>query len=271
VNSLGKEQTVPLIRRLLSRYAINSSRHHLASYNADFARLVPPGALVLDAGAGQSPYRKLFAHARYETADFEQVDKKYAPSTYVCDLTRIPVEDERFDYVVFNQVLEHVPEPAAVLRELNRVLKKSGRILCSTPLFYEEHEIPYDFYRYTQYAHQRLFSDAGFRIDRLEWMEGYFGTVAYQLDTAARYLPIRPGLISPGVIGYLCAPLIVMLKLGFAVVAILFYRLDIRFPMKASGFPKNYVVLATKHAETPTRATADRLNGPATLDSPTVQ
>jgi len=235
-----------LIRHLLSRYAINSSRYHLANYNTDFARLIPPGALVLDAGAGQAPYKTLFAHARYETADFQKVRKKYAPSTYVCDLTKIPVENERFDYIVFNQVLEHVPEPRAVLRELNRVLKTGGTILCSTPLFYEEHEVPYDFFRYTQYAHRRLFGDAGFRIDRLEWMEGYFGTVAYELETAARYLPIHPRLISPGVLGYLCAPLIVALRLGFAMTAILFYRLDIRLPMKSSGFPKNYVVLATK-------------------------
>ncbi len=235
-----------LIRRLLSRYAINSSRYHLANYNRSFARLVPPGALVLDAGAGKAPYATLFAHARYETADFEQVRKEYAPSTYVCDLANIPVEDERFDYILFNQVLEHVPEPRSVLRELNRVLKTGGSIICTTPLFYEEHEAPYDFYRYTQYAHQRLFRDAGFRIDRLEWMEGYFGTVAYQLDTAARYLPIHPGRMSPGALGYVLAPLVAALKLGFAMIAILFYRLDIRSPTKASGFPKNYVVLATK-------------------------
>ena len=57
-------------------------------------------------------------------ADFEKVDKEYAQSTYVCDLASIPVEDERFDAVVFNQVLEHLPEPKRVLAELNRVLKK---------------------------------------------------------------------------------------------------------------------------------------------------
>jgi len=238
-----------VIGRLLQRFAINSSRVHLLDYNREFAAQVPAGALVLDAGAGKSPYRDLFAHARYESADFEQVDKKYAPSTYVCDLTSIPVESERFDCVVFNQVLEHLPEPKAVLLELNRVLKSGGKILCTTPLFYEEHEIPYDFYRYTQFAHRHLFREAGFRIDRLEWMEGYFGTVAYQLDTAARYLPSRPHAIAPGARGYVLAPVVAALKLIFALAAIAFYRLDIKAPIKTTGFPKNYVVIATKVVE----------------------
>jgi ubiquinone/menaquinone biosynthesis C-methylase UbiE len=233
---------------LLKRFAINSSRFHLANYNKEFAKLVPAGALVLDAGAGKAPYRELFAHARYETADFEQVDKKYARSTYVCDLANIPVEDERFDYVVFNQVLEHLPEPKAVLKELNRVLKKRGTIICTTPLFYEEHEIPYDFYRYTQFAHQYLFKESGFQIDRLEWMEGYFGTVAYQLDTAARYLPVHPHAIASGALGYALAPAVAVLKALFALTAIVFYRVDMKSPVKVKGFPKNYVVFATKVA-----------------------
>src|SRR5262245_40944198 len=110
----------PLWRRL----AVNSSRVHLTRYNEMFARMVPAGALVLDAGSASQPYRHLFSHARYETADFEMADKGYAPSTYVCDLARIPVENGRFDFVVFNQVLEHLPEPKKVLTELNRVLKR---------------------------------------------------------------------------------------------------------------------------------------------------
>ncbi len=238
-----------VIRRLLKRFVTNSSRVHLANYNREFAKLVPPGALVLDAGAGEGPYKELFAHARYESADFEQVDKKYARSTYVCDLARIPVENERFDYVVLNQVLEHLPEPKTVLRELNRVLKNGGMIICTTPLFYEEHEAPYDFYRYTQFAHQYLFKETGFQIDRLEWMEGYFGTVAYQLDTAARYLPLYPHQIGPGALGYALTPVVAVLKLIFALTAIVFYHVDIKSPVKVNGFPKNYVVFATKIAE----------------------
>jgi hypothetical protein len=94
-----------MVSGLLRRFAVNSSRVHLAEYNREFAARIPRGALVLDAGAGDAPYRHLLAHTQYESADFEQVDKPYAKSTYVCDLSRIPVDAGRIDHVMLNQVL----------------------------------------------------------------------------------------------------------------------------------------------------------------------
>ena len=69
------------------------------------------------------------------------------------------------------------------------MLKPGGRIFCSVPLFFQEHQAPYDFYRYTQYALRKLFADAGFEIVRIEWLEGYFGTVAYQFSHMYNHLP----------------------------------------------------------------------------------
>ena len=220
-----------MIRKILKN-RVSSSRVHLDRLNREFASKVPPGALVLDAASGSQLYRSLFDHARYECADFEQVDKYYQPSTYVCDLRAIPVEDARFDFVVFNQGLEHMAEPIAVLTELARVMKPGGRMICTAPLFYEEHEQPFDFFRYTQFAYREMLPKAGLTIESLDWMEGYFGTVAYQLESAALYLP-RGLLPSP-------------LRVAFALLARLFYRMDVAEKHTASGYPKNYVVIARK-------------------------
>lgn len=229
-------------------YAFNSSRYRLWQENAVFAAMVPAGAMVLDAGAGTAPYRSLFEHARYESADFEKVDRPYAQSTYVCDLGRIPVENGRFDFIIFNQVMEHLSEPQIVLSELHRVLKPGGRMIYTGPLFYEEHEQPYDFYRYTQFGLRHLFSRAGFAIDRIEWLEGYFGTVGYQLDRMARYLPWRPAHLGNGVIGHALVPWMLAMKVVSAAGAVLFHRLEVRTKFQARGYPKNYVVIARKPA-----------------------
>lgn len=227
---------------------LNSSRVWLRRENETFAKKVPAGSRVLDAGAGSQPYRDLFAHCTYEAADFEKVDKPYAQSTYVCDLGAIPVEDGRFDAVAFNQVMEHLPEPLRALKELHRVLKPGGRMICTAPLFYEEHEQPYDFYRYTQFGFRHLFESAGFKVERLDWMEGYFGTVAYQLNTAAKYLPVRPSELGGGVVGLLAAPLMLVVRPVFKALAYVLYYMDMRHRVTNRGFPKNYVVIAAKPA-----------------------
>lgn len=209
---------------------------------------MPPHSVVLDAGAGDQPYRSLFSHCIYETADFELVDKPYGKSTYVCDLAAIPVEDDRFDAIVFNQVLEHLPAPLLTLRELRRVLKPGGRMICTAPLFYEEHEKPYDFYRYTQFAWRHMMKEVGLEVERLAWLEGYFGTVAYQLTTACKYLPLTPNRIAPSWRGWVAVPIVLVSKACFFLIAELFHALDESHRYSERGFPKNYVVIVRKKA-----------------------
>lgn len=185
---------------------------------------------MLDAGAGNSLYRNHFAHARYETADFLKVDKPYTTDiSYACDLASIPVEDQRFDLVVMTQVLEHLSEPIASLREMHRLLKPGCRIWASCPLFYEEHEQPYDFFRYTQFALRMMFGAAGFRDIRIDWLEGYLATVGYELDVAARALPRSLGLG----------------RLALRTASELCARRDLRHKLTDRGHPKNYTVVAT--------------------------
>lgn len=234
---------------LKKQLEFNSSRHRLWLENRDFAAAVPAGSVVLDAGSGEAPYRDLFKHAQYESADFEKVDKRYAPSTYVCDLKSIPTAGDRFDFVVFNQVMEHLPEPQLVLNELFRVLKPGGRMIYTGPLFYEEHEQPYDFFRYTQFGLKHLFGTSGFEIQRLEWLEGFLGTMAYQLNCMSRYMPCRPGDFNRGFQGILIACLMMPLKFVFGLLSILFHKLEIRFKYTHRGYPKNYIAILRKPIE----------------------
>lgn len=129
-------------------HSLNSSRH----YCVWPTRTTAVGILVLRSSAGTLPYRNPLGHAVYESADFEAVAKAWAPSTYVCNPDTIPVKAERSEHIVLNQALEHLPEPAKALREVNRVLEPGGKIICTWPQSYEEHKQPSDFYRDTNPA-----------------------------------------------------------------------------------------------------------------------
>jgi SAM-dependent methyltransferase len=226
---------------------MNSSRIWLQRELEAFANSLKPDSLILDAGAGDQIYRPVFSTHRYEAADFEKVDKPYAQSTYVCDLTAIPVADARFDAVVFSQVMEHLPEPAAVLAELHRILKPGGKLFYSAPLYYEEHELPYDFYRYTQFGVKHLFQKAGFSISEFRWLEGYMGTVTHQMRMIARRTPLSPFKLGGGAFGWVMAGLMLGLKPLLLLTAMIAKECDSRTRYVESGHPINYLAIATKH------------------------
>ncbi|MGE9807993.1 class I SAM-dependent methyltransferase [Janibacter sp. G1551] len=170
---------------------VNSSRHYARVF-AERAAARGHGSSfrVLDAGAGSAPYADVFAHVAYETADLAATPgKDYSHIDHVCDLVDIPVENDRFDLVWCSQVLEHCREPRRVLAEFARVLRPGGEAWLTAPFFYEEHEKPWDFYRFSRFGWQHLAAETGFEVVEIEPMEGYYGTLAYSLGMAAKHLP----------------------------------------------------------------------------------
>ena len=167
---------------------INSSRVYLERFAAEAAAVGTGKSFrVLDVGAGRAPYRELFARVSYETSDI----KDYDGVDHVCDVTNLSLPDDTFDLVFCSQTLEHVKQPVRALREIHRVLKPGGQAWLSAPLFYEEHSQPADFFRYTRFAWRNMARRTGFQVEEIDWLEGAYGTTAYQLQMAVKVLPRR--------------------------------------------------------------------------------
>jgi SAM-dependent methyltransferase len=98
--------------------------------------------------------------------------------------------------------MEHLPDPLTVLVELCRVLKPGGLILYTGPLSYEEHEVPHDYFRFTQFALRMMFARAGLEILELRWLAGYFATFAHQLKRMRRDLPRHRAPYGRGATGF---------------------------------------------------------------------
>jgi ubiquinone/menaquinone biosynthesis C-methylase UbiE len=84
----------------------------------DFARRVP---LALAVGVDVS--EPVLDDARKE-AEAQGVDVRFG----VADVKRLPFPEATFDIVHAHQLLQHVPDPVAALREMARVCKPGGII-----------------------------------------------------------------------------------------------------------------------------------------------
>ena len=83
-----------------------------------------PKSRLLDLGAGSKPYERLY---RSYFPDSTSVDVPHSPHDISgVDVTAwaddLPFADGSFDCVICTEVLEHCPDPAAVVREVHRVL-----------------------------------------------------------------------------------------------------------------------------------------------------
>lgn len=154
------------------------------------ARSVRDGDRVLDAGAGEGRFRDRFQHCRYVALDAAVGDRTwdYSRLDVLARLESLPFRRGSFDLVVNTQVLEHVRDPQTVLRELARVLKPGGRLFLTAPQGWPEHQVPHDYFRFTRFALRHLLESAGFTVEELAPLGGYFHYLGHRLSYVPRIL-----------------------------------------------------------------------------------
>lgn len=209
----------------------NPSRDNLDTLISGFARSLPDNTRVLDAGSANGPYKSHFDHCRYETSDIG------SNVTYQCDICAMPMPDDFFDAIICTQVLEHIKTPHKAIDEIFRVLKPGGRLLLTTPFFYEEHLIPYDYFRFTQFGLKSLFEASGFVIDKKDWLEGFSCATFYFMETLLKELRKLPD-----------SDPVHELESDIEKLSTAFLEREVKAPIYNVGFPKNYVYYCTKPA-----------------------
>jgi SAM-dependent methyltransferase len=126
-----------------------------------FVRSFPPGARLLNLGAGFKPSPRGFRAMDREA--FGGVD-------LVGDLGAMPLRGASLDGILCESVLEHVPDARAALRELERVVKPGGRVFLTLPFLWQYHAAPHDYWRWTRPGVVRDL--AGFEIVELGLIGG---------------------------------------------------------------------------------------------------
>jgi SAM-dependent methyltransferase len=157
----------------------------------DFASSLQKDASILDAGAGEGNYKHYFAAQRYIGLDLGVGDSQwnYSQLDVVGDLGALPFRDATFDACLNVVTLEHVKDPACVIREIARTLAPGGRFLLIAPFEWEEHQQPHDYFRFTRYSLSYLLDQAGFHDVSIRPVGGFFRMLSRRMLSALQFFP----------------------------------------------------------------------------------
>ena len=150
--------------------------------------LIKPNTTILDVGCNTGMLGKVLCHQDIlDGIDINSIALKKARSyyrhLYKIDLSKHLALNIKFkyDYIIFSDILEHLPRPDLLLLQVKKLLKPHGRIICSLPniaRFEIRLNLLFGHFDYTnsgilnqdhlrffnQHSGKQLFLDTGYRI-----------------------------------------------------------------------------------------------------------
>ena len=114
---------------------------HRDFYADHLAPRLSDGLRAIEFGGSNGFIKNLFDGVAYEVAP-------NAPTVDVQDLSDYPAD--AYDFVVLDEILEHVARPWVAVHEVHRILKPGGCLITSSPFMIAEHKVPMDYWRFTK-------------------------------------------------------------------------------------------------------------------------
>src|SRR5260221_3893070 len=124
---------------------------------------------LIDLGCGRMPYRKELEPGlkKYIGIDHPGISHLYYSTRrpdILADITKkIPVKNGSFDTAIMLEVLEYLETPLKTFDEVNRILKRNGFLILTSPFLYPLHDVPYDRNRFTNTQISDFLMKTGFK------------------------------------------------------------------------------------------------------------
>ena len=148
-------------------------RNWLQNY---FLKYMTPQMEVYDVGCGDKPFAA-FLSGKVKShigVDIENgfYDRKHID--LIGSAYNVPTENNTADAVISSQVIEHLNDPRAAIKETARILKEGGLFFLSFPFIYPIHALPHDYFRYTEFAADTMLKEQGFEILEQQRIGGFW-------------------------------------------------------------------------------------------------
>ena len=119
------------------------------------------GKKILEIGSGkqvkgEEAYSAI--HIFDNAKEFRQTDVNPEFGHEILDITDMDIKNE-YDVILCLNVLEHVYDHDAAVKNMHAALRKGGRLIIAVPFAFPLHDEPHDYWRYTRFALEKLLSD----------------------------------------------------------------------------------------------------------------
>jgi SAM-dependent methyltransferase len=133
-------------------------------------------------------------HSKFEYSNIKP-NKKL--NIFYSDLTKkLKIKSNKYNNILLFNVLEHLPEYRIALSQINRILKKKGKIIGSTPFIYQIHGAPKDYFRFTKEFFEFELKKQKFNNIKVQYLGNGPFTACYSLIYPyLRFLPIFSHLV----------------------------------------------------------------------------
>lgn len=176
---------VQLLQSIRPDITLNSASKKNYLHIAELLKSIDAPRILIIGGSVDGNGIKHLKETLPANAVLVESDVAHGPNTnIILDSHAIPFQDNSFDLIIAQAVLEHVLDPYRCVEEIFRVLKEDGLVYAETPFMQQVHGGKYDFHRFSPLGHRRLFRkftavDAGIVAgpgSSLAWSLRYFIT-----------------------------------------------------------------------------------------------
>jgi SAM-dependent methyltransferase len=212
-------------KQILKIFKINKNEQNRLDWIQKRIQNLSNKQSILDAGAGEMRHRSLCDHLIYTSQDFCQYSGNGEVGLHpgkwdtekidiISDIANIPMPDSSYDNIICIEVLEHVPDPSLVIKELSRLLKQNGKLIVTAPFASMTHFAPYFFSTgFSRHWYEYQGSKNNLKINELVANGSWFDVFFTYCTIAPSFAKKNRGFIFKIILSMLLFPVLVFLRI----------------------------------------------------------